>query len=185
MGLQTSEPSPPDETKVLPPGFNHFVTCPDRNQPGDVILDDAEDYSSVWESLPASSRPVSGALRPEWEADAELATSFEWQRHLETDKDRDSASGTMPKSPGPGQPHSSIKKNSPKLCIPKQLMLEEKTINHFAMLALKVLLAPWCSVQEPVNHTTSRWTSRPTSTCRMTRAWRTMCPRIPGGCSSI
>ena len=103
MGLQTSEPSPPDETKVLPPGFSHFVTCPDRNQQGHVILDDAEDYSSVWESLPASSRPVSGALRPEWEADAELATSFEWQRHLVTDKDRDSASGTMPKSPGPGQ----------------------------------------------------------------------------------
>ena len=106
MGLQTSEPSPPDETKVLPPGFNHFVTCPDRNQQGDVILDDTEDYSSVWESLPASSRPVSGALRPEWEADGELATSFEWQRHLEGDKDRDSASGTMPKSPGPGQIHS-------------------------------------------------------------------------------
>ena len=104
MGLQTSgDPSPPDETKVLPPGFNHFVTCPDRKQKGDVILDDAEDYSSVWESLPASSRPVSGALRPEWEADAELATSFEWQRHLEADNDRDSTSGTMPKSPGPGQ----------------------------------------------------------------------------------
>ena len=102
MGLQTSgEPSPPDESKVLPSGFNHFVTCPDRKQ-GDVTLDDAEDYSSVWESLPASSRPVSGALRPEWEAEADLATSFEWQRHLDTDKDRDSASGTMPKSPGPG-----------------------------------------------------------------------------------
>ena len=114
MGLQTSgDPSPPDESRVLPPGFNHFVTCPDRKKTDHqgVLLDKAEDYCSVWESVPGTptgrplsgglllSRPVSG-VRPEWEG--ELATSFEWQRHLDGDRDRDSASGTMPKSAGPG-----------------------------------------------------------------------------------
>ena len=76
-------------------------------------MDDAEDYSSVWESVPGTpaGRLLSGGLlRPEWEG--ELVTSFEWQRNIDgRDRDRDSASGTMPKSPAPGKKpgHSSNK----------------------------------------------------------------------------
>ena len=103
MGLQTSgDPSPPDPDTVPP--FTGLGVGGGR--PGVTSEDEAEDYSSVWaESLPPSSRPVSGVLRPDW--DTELATSFEWASRGAGQQggagaDRDSASGTLPKSPKPG-----------------------------------------------------------------------------------